>query len=126
MLGELPPPGKLIEARRLRPVADRTSAPEILVVVATLTHDRRSRASNRRLLGEVIEIDLAKRAIVEPVVAHPAVHHRTLGNRRLQRRMRMYDRHDHGEPFVGAADHPYTAVRFGKVPDEPIDRVVRV
>src|SRR3546814_12534376 len=39
--------------------------------------------------------------------------------------MRVKQRHDHGEAFVGRTDHPDAAVRFGQVllVHQPVDRV---
>ena len=94
---------------------------------------RRGRAcarGRRRLAGglaeEVIEVGLAERAVVEPVVAHPAVNHRAFRRRYLQRGMRIQQRHDHGEAFVGRADHADPAVRLRHVLHQPIDGVIGV
>ena len=77
-------------------------------------------------LVEVIEVGLAEGAVVEPVVAHPSVHHGAFGRRHFQRRMRAEQRHDHGEAFIGRADHAHAAVRFRGVLHQPVDGVVGV
>src|SRR6476646_8693149 len=122
MLRELPPPRQLIESCSLRPVARGSGAPEIVVVVVSGTDDAVAGASHGRLLGEVIEVYLPEGAVVEPVIAHPAVDHRALGHGRLERRMRVYEGHDDSEAFVGATNHPDAAVRLGHVLHKPVDR----
>ena len=126
MLGRFAPPRQLIESRRLRKIARGAGAQEIFVIVIAPAHDRMAFALYSSLLGEVIEIRLPEGAEVEPVVAHPAVHHRTHRRRDFQRRMRIDQGHDHGEAFVGTPEHANLAVGLGHVFHQPIDRVVGV
>src|SRR5437868_3525289 len=100
MLTDLAPPRKLIQASGFCKIARRSCSPEVLIVVVALAQDGIALALRSSLLGEVIEIDSAERAVVEPVVAHPAVNHRTLRHGGFQCGMRMDKRHDNRQAFV--------------------------
>ena len=63
---------------------------------------------------------------MEPVVAHPAIHHRVHRDRDLQRRMRVKQRHERRKSVVRDADDPHLAVRLRHMLHQPVDRVVRV
>ncbi len=123
VFGELVPPRQLLQACGLGEVAGRAGLQEIAVIVVPLTRDAGALAALAELAGEVIEIDLAERTVIEPVVAHPAVDHRAFRHRHLQRGMRVGQRHHHGEPFVGRADHADLAIGFADVLHQPIDGV---
>src|SRR5437667_5323682 len=126
MFTDLAPPGKLIQAPGFYKITCRSRAPEVFIVGIALAHDGTALAVGAGLLGEVVEIDLTERAVVEPVVAHPAVDHRTLRHGGFQRGMRIDERHDDREAFVGAADHPNTTIRLGHILHKPIDRAVSI
>ncbi len=126
VLAQLPPGHELIEAVRLREGPGRPEPPVHLVVVVVAAPDAVAGAADRRLAGDEVEAGLAKGAVVEPVVAHPAVDHRAHRRRDLQRRVRVHQGHHHGEALVGAAEHADAAVRLGHVLHEPLDRVVGV
>ncbi len=66
---------------------------------------------------------LAERAVVEPVIADPAVDHRVHGHRALEGRVRIEQRHQRQKAVVGDPDRADPAVRLGDVFDEPVDRV---
>ncbi len=116
---------KLVEPRALRPVARRADAAELVVIVIHRAGRLGAVALVAGLRGDPADVGEAERAVVEPVVAHPAVDHRALGRGDLERGMRLEQRHHHGEAFVRRAEHPDLAVRFGEVGlvDQPIDRV---
>ncbi len=126
MLGHLAPPGQLVESRGLGKIPRGTGTEEIFVIVVALANDGMTFTLYLGLLGKVIEIDLPKRAEVEPVVAHPAVNHGTHRRGDLQCRMRIDQGHDHGKTLVGTSEHSDLAVGFGYVLHQPIDRVVGV
>ena len=97
---------RAVGLRRWRGRSRRRSRDEkVGVVVASRARDALAVAARGGLLGEVVEIDLAKGAVVEPVVAHPAIDHGALGRGDFERGMRIEQRHDDGEAFVGGADH---------------------
>src|SRR5206468_59091 len=69
---------------------------------------------------------LAEGAVVEPIVAHPAVDHRVHRHRHFERRMGVDERHQRQESIVRDAKDADLPVALGDVFHEPIDRVVRV
>ncbi len=123
VFGELVPPRQLLQACSLGEVAGRAGLQEIAVVVVPLARDTGALAALAQLAGEVIEIDLAERAVIEPVVAHPAVDHRAFWHRHLQGGMRVGQRHHHGESFVGRTDHTDLAIGFLDILHQPVDGV---
>ncbi len=123
MLGHLVPPRNLFQSMGPGIVAGRTGTQEGGVVVQPLAGHRSSLAALGQLAGEVAEIDLPERTVVEPVVAHPAIDHRALRRRHLERRMRIGQRHHHGEAFIGRAEHADASVGLGHVLDQPVDGV---
>lgn len=123
VFGELVPPRQLFQTRRLGEVTGRACAQEIAVVVMALARDAGALAALAELAGEVVEIDLAERTVIEPVVAHPAIDHRALRRGHLQCGMRIGQRHHHGETFVGRADHADLAIGLLEVFHQPIDGV---
>lgn len=78
------------------------------------------------LLVDVRHHLLPERAVVKPVVAHPAVDHRVHRHRDLQRRMRVEERHQRQKAVVGDAEDADLAVGLGDVLHQPVDRVVGV
>jgi len=69
---------------------------------------------------------LPERAVMEPVIADPAVDHRREGHGHFQRRVRMHHRHDGGVALVRAAERADAAIRLGHVLHEPVDGVVAI
>src|SRR3546814_2271336 len=116
MLEHLLPKGKLVVADLLSPVVRRTLAEILIIVVAAGRGDGTTRLV-AGLAADPRDIGKAEGTVVEPVVAHPAVDHRTFGRRDLQRRVRVEQRHDDGDALVGRSDHPDAAVRFWTVID---------
>ena len=66
---------------------------------------------------------LPERAVVEPIVAHPAVDHRIHRHGALERGMWLEERHERQEAVVGDPDRADPPVRLRDVLDEPVDRV---
>ena len=78
------------------------------------------------LLVDVGHVLLAEGAVVEPVVAAPAVDHRVHRDGDLERGVRMDEAHQGGESVVGDADDADLAVGLRHVLHEPVDGVVGV
>nr|GEU28205.1 hypothetical protein [Tanacetum cinerariifolium] len=112
-----------VEAELPGVVAGRAGAQHALVIVVHAGGQRLAGALGRGLAGDVMEVVDAEGAVVEPVVAAPAVHHRAHRHGRLQRRMRVGQRHQHREALVRRADHADLAVGLGEVFHEPVDGV---
>ena len=115
-------------ARLLGPRTGRADAAELLVIVVDPGHAFGPGALEPGLLAQPRDVGEAKRAVVEPIVAHPPVDHRAFGRRDLQRRVRVQQRHNHRQPLVGGAKHADAAVGFGQVRlvHQPVDRVISV
>ena len=69
---------------------------------------------------------LAEGAVVKPVVAHPAVHHRVHRNRDLERRMRIHQRHQRQKAIVRDSKDADFAVALGDILHQPVDGVVGI
>ena len=126
MLEDLPPEADLFEPATPSELAGRSGLHEHVVVVEVarppLDVVRCASPPGRRCTHAL----LAERAVVEPVVAHPAVDHRIHRHRHLQRRMRIDERHQRQEAVVGDAEDPDLPVALRNVLHEPVDRVVGV
>ena len=84
-------------------------------------------AARSLLVVDIIErAFLPKRAVMKPIIPHPAVHHRRERHRHFQRRMRMYRGHQRGETFIRAANGADAAIGFRHVFHQPFDGVVCV
>src|ERR1700735_563340 len=94
------PEGQLLESGVAGIVSDRSLPQKIRVIVVSFAGNGAASPARARLLGEVVKIGLAKRAVMKPIVAHPAFYHRALGSCYLQRRMRMNEGHHHRESFI--------------------------
>ncbi len=123
MLNQLLPPGQLVHTGEARVVAGRTDAQEGAVVVVAEAGQRRALAALLGLHREIVEVDLAECTVVEPVVAHPAIDHRALRRSHLQCRMRVGQRHHHGEALVRRAEHADLAIALRYVLHQPVDGV---
>ena len=86
----------------------------VLVLVRLLEH---------RVLDGVA---LAQRTVAMHVVVHPLVDGRCLLADRLERRVRLEQRHPGGHPIVRDAVHPNFAIVVGDVLHQPVDAVVGV
>ena len=126
MLENLAPEADLLEAAPASQLARRSRLHEHVVVVEVAGPPFLIVGARARLLVDVRHVLLAERAVVEPVVAHPAVHHRVHRHRHLERRMRVDQRHQRQEPVVGNAEDADLAVALGSVLHQPVDRVVGV
>ena len=120
---EAAPERELVEAVRLGVGAGGAGIEEGLVVVVGDAGDRIALALHAGLAGDVVEVGLSEGAVVEPVVAHPAVDHRALGSRHLQRRMRAEQGHGDGPAVVGGADLADAAVGLRHVLRQPVGGV---
>ena len=126
MLEQLLREVQLVDAVEVREVGRGARAQPGLVVVADAGDDLLAFAARRVLAGDIGEVRVAERAVVEPVVAAPAVDHGAHRHGGLQRRVRVDEGHQHGKTFVRRADHADLAVRLRDVLDQPVDGVVRV
>ena len=107
-------------------LAGRSALQVQVVVVVVAGPPLRVVLARRFLLVDVGHHLLPERAVVEPVVAHPAVDHRVHRHGHFERGMRVDERHQRQEPVVRDAEDADVAVGFRHVPHEPFDRVVRV
>ena len=126
MLQELAPEADLLEAVPLAELARRDAVQEQVVVVVVPAPPLHVVLARGLLLEDVGHALLAERAVVEPVVAHPAIDHRVHRHRDLQRRVRVDERHQRREPVVGDAEDPHLPVRLRDVLHQPVDGVVGV
>src|SRR6202041_634033 len=78
------------------------------------------------LLVDVRHVLFAKGAVVEPVVAHPAVDHGIHRDGNFERRVRIDQRHQRREAVVGNAENADFTVGLGEIFDQPVDGVVGV
>src|SRR5262245_11574212 len=78
------------------------------------------------LVVDITHALLTKRAIVKPVVAHPAVDHGIHRYRHFERRVRIDECHKRQETVIGNAEDTDPAVGLRNVLNEPIYRVVGV
>ncbi len=108
-------------------VAGRSRFQVLGVIVAGTGWNARSGGRLAGALGQAeFESARAIGAVVKPVVANPAVDHRALRDRRLQRRMRIDLRRERQEAKVGGADRADLAVGLGHILHQPVDGVVGV
>ena len=89
MLGDLPPETNLLESSAPTKLAGRTRLHEHVVVVEVARVPLLVGGACGFLLVDVRHVLLTERAVVKPVVAHPAVHHGIHRHRDLERRMRI-------------------------------------
>ncbi len=125
---DLLPEAHLLEAVAAAQFARRARAHELVVVVEVRSPPLGLRVILARafLLVDVGHVLFAKRPVVEPVVAHPAVHHGIHGHRDLQRRMRMDDGHQRQEAVIRDAQHAHLAVALRHILHQPVDGVVGI
>ena len=126
VLQELAPEPHLLEAMAA-PQLSRRARPQVHVIVVEMVRPpRRVVAAGGFLLVDVGHHLLAEGAVVEPVVAHPAVDHRVHGHGHLERGMRIDERHQGQEAVVGDAEDADLAVALRDVLHQPVDGVVGV
>ncbi len=123
MGGEAAPERELVEAVRDRIGPGGTGVEESLVVVVGGAGDGIALALHAGLARDVVEVGLAEGAVMEPVVAHPAIDHRALGGSDPQRRMRVQQGHGHRPAVIGGADLADAAVGLRHVLGEPVGGV---
>ncbi len=126
MLQHLPPEPHLLQPAPPPQLPRRPRLKEHVVVVVVARPPLDLRLPVRLLAVDVGHHLLPERAVVEPVVPLPAVHHRVHRHRHLQGRMRIHERHERQEPVVGDPEYPHPPVALRHVLHQPIDRVVRV
>ena len=113
----------MVHAHRLAVGARRAIAEEGCIIVVALAEPVLVGLPARGLAVDVADHLLPEGAVVEPVVAFPHVDHRVDRHRGLERRVRVDEAHQGREAVVAGADRADTAVRFGHVPDQPVDGV---
>ncbi len=118
--------GQLAEPAALDEPRGRAGAQEGVVVVIGVAPQVAGVALRRVLLVVIVVADEPERPAVEVVVVHPGVDDRVLGHRRLQRRMRVDQRHRRHHAVVAGAGDADAAVGARDVLHQPIDRVVGV
>ena len=125
---ELLPEADLLEAVAAAQFARRAGAHVLVVVVEVRGPPLVLRVvvAGAVLLVDVGHVLLAEGAVVEPVVAHPAIDHGIHGNRDLERGVRMDERHQGQKAVVGDAEDADLAVGLGNVVNQPVDGVVGV
>ena len=81
-----------------------------------------------RLLEHAVleRVALAQRAIAMEVVVHPLIHRRRLLADRLQRRMRVQQRHSRRQAIVGNPIHANLPIIVRDILHQPLDAVVGV
>ena len=80
----------------------------------------------RLLLVDVRHALFTKGAVVEPVIASPAINHGIHRHRDSESRMRVNQSHQRQEPVIRNAQDADLAVALGNVFHQPVDRVVGV
>ena len=127
MLENLAPEAHLFEAVAAAEFA-RGARLHVHVVIVEVARSTISRSLSRVavLLVDVGHVLLAKRAVVKPVVAHPAIDHGVHRHGNFQRGMRIDERHQRQKAVVGNAEDADFAVGFGNVFHQPVDGVVGV
>ena len=126
MREDLLPHADLLQPPAAPELPRRPRLHERVVVVEVARPPLLLRLAGRLLIVEIRHPELAEGAVVEPVVAHPAVDHRVHRHGHLERRVRIHERHQRQESVVRDAEDADLAVRFRDVLHEPVDRVVRV
>ena len=120
---ELAPEPHLLHAVAAAVLARRARLHELVVLVEVARPPLLVVGAGRLLLVDVGHVLLAESAVVEPVVAEPAVHHRVHGYRHPERRVGVDERHQGREAVVGDAEDADPAVGLRHVLDEPVDGV---
>ena len=122
---------KDLRRRQLRHSCRRSGACKVhvveeeveLVILRALRHIGLLRLE---LLHIIETVRLAKRAVVEEVVAPPDVRHRRLRADRLHRRMRIDPGHHRKKPRIAHTQHAHLAGVIRHILQQPVDGVARV
>ncbi len=126
MLRQLPPEADLVHAVGRPQIAGRAVMHKQVVFVVEGAVPMGGIVLGRILFVDVGDVLLTEGAVVEPVVAAPAVDHRVHRHRDLQGRVRIDQGHQRRETVIGNADNADTAVRLLHVLHQPVDGVVGV
>ena len=112
----------------IRPRPGRADIAEIVVIVIPTGRRHAALGLVAGLPAKPRDVGEAKRAVMEPVIAHPSIDHRAFRRGDLQRGMRIEQRHRNGEALIRRSDHPDATVRFRQVclVHQPIDRVIGI
>src|SRR5947208_2400708 len=78
------------------------------------------------LLIDVGQVLLAKSAVVEPVVSHPAIDHGIHRHRHLEGRVRIHQRHQRQETIVRDTKNADLAITLRNIFYQPVDGVVSI
>jgi len=90
----------LFETVQPRHIAGRARAQPGVVVVVVIGPPREIAAAGGLLVMKIGQAVETERAVVEPIIAPPAIGHRIDGNRGAQRRVRVHQRHERCEAVV--------------------------
>src|SRR6266581_3172576 len=126
MFEDFAPESDLLESMEAPELAGGPRLHELVVIIEVASPPFGPVVARGFLFVDVGHILLAEGAVVEPVVAHPAVDHGIHRHRHLERWVRIDERHQGREAVVGNAENADLAVAFRDVFHEPVDRVVRV
>src|SRR5260370_18834551 len=91
----------------------RAGLHELVVIVKVAGPPLRFVVARGLLLVDVAHVLFSKRAIVEPIVAHPSVDHGVHRHGHFERRMRIDEGHQRQEAVVRNAENPNLAVAYG-------------
>ena len=126
VLQDLAPEAHLLQAVAAPHLPRRAGGQPLVVVVEMARPPLRLGVARGLLLPDVGHVLLPEGTVVEPVVAHPSVHHRVHGHGDLQRRVRVDQGHQGQEPVVGDAEDADPSARLRHVLHQPVDGVVGV
>ena len=123
MLGQLAPEAELLDVPASAQFAGGHGLHVHVVDVEVAGPEFRFRLARRDLTVNPVDVQLAKGAVMEPVVATPAVHHRVHRHRHLERRVRIDQRHERQEAVVRDAEYADLPIGLRDILHEPIDGV---
>src|SRR5262249_46500130 len=112
---DLSPETYLFESSTAAKLAGRSCLHKHIVVIKVTSPPFDFIRASRLLIVNVRHTLLAKCTVVKPVVTHPAVDHRVHRDGYLQRRMRIYQRHQGEETVVGNSQYANLPIAFRNV-----------
>src|SRR6185437_14202469 len=126
MCDDLPPETDLLHPMPARELTRRTGPQVDVIVVEGARLPQLIIRAGAHLLVDIWKALLTKGAVVEPIIAAPAIHHGIHGHGYFERWMRIDHCSQSQKSIVGDAEHADLAVRFGGVFYQPIDGVVGI